>query len=816
MNKDKYNYLKVFAIALVTATIIFLPFILIDKGLFLYYGDFDVQQIPFYRLAHDAIRDGNVLWNWNTDLGANFVGSYSFYLLGSPFFWLTIPFPSWLVPFLMGPLLILKFAFTAVTGFAYIKRFTQTQSIALVGGILYSFCGFNVYNIFFNHFNEVVMLFPLLLIALEEFVLNNRRGGFALAVAACAIVNYYFFFGQVIFVIIYFLFRCTAPEFKMSFKKFCFLTFEAVCGLGIAFVLLLPSVLAILGNPRTTEMLNGYDMIMYNNVQRYGLISSSFFFPPDIPARPNFFPNSESKWSSVSAFIPLISMSGVFAFFKSYKKHWAKRLIIVCMAMSFIPIFNAAFSAFNYNYYARWFYMFILIMVMVSCVALENPSADFKFGIKVTAIVVLAFSVIGLLPKNIDGEMKFFKLPPFADRFWIYIIIAILGLVITALLVHYSPRKKHFISATILSSCVMICFYSIFIIACGKEHRTSYEVVEGQALNGSQNINLPVSLDEQFYRIDTYNEFDNLGMYWKMPTINAFQSVIPPSIMRFYDTIGYDRNVGSRADLTYIGLRGLTSVRYSFCSANKGTQNVPVGFEYLDEQNGYKIYENQHFIPMGFTYDKYTDEKTVEKATNGDKDMLLLKAMMLKPEDIEKYGNLMTYFPYEDNETNVSYMNTYFSNDEYYTLCKKRAESAAYEFSYDNSGFTSKIKLEKENLVFFSVPFDKGWSATVNGKASDVIEVNGGFVAVRADAGDNEIRFSYETPGLKLGLIVSLGSLFALAVYMAFVLILRRRDPEQYAYDKFAHKNSIYLNKEIAAKHSYIKSLLSRKDDEQK
>ena len=72
------DYLNIFVISLIVAAVIFLPFIIYEKGYFLYYGDFNVQQIPFYLHAHDAIRDGQIFWDWGTDLGANFIGSYSF------------------------------------------------------------------------------------------------------------------------------------------------------------------------------------------------------------------------------------------------------------------------------------------------------------------------------------------------------------------------------------------------------------------------------------------------------------------------------------------------------------------------------------------------------------------------------------------------------------------------------------------------------------------------------------------------------------------------------------------------------------------
>ena len=135
------QYGTVFGLGLLTSFLFFLPFLIWDKGLFIYYGDFNVQQIPFYQMAHDSILTGNIRWNWYTDLGANFIGSYAFYLLGSPWFWLTLLFPSKAVPYLMAPLLMLKIATAAVTGCAYIKRFVANSNYAVIGGLLYAFSG---------------------------------------------------------------------------------------------------------------------------------------------------------------------------------------------------------------------------------------------------------------------------------------------------------------------------------------------------------------------------------------------------------------------------------------------------------------------------------------------------------------------------------------------------------------------------------------------------------------------------------------------------------------------------------------------------
>ena len=142
LGKQKEKKLFTFFVALLGAAAIFLPYMFLSEGYFTFFGDFNVQQIPFYKLCHKAVREGNIYWSFGTDLGANFIGSYAFYLLGSPFFLVTLPFPNSWVPYFMGPLLILKFALAALTAYLYIRRFTKTPQAASLGGILYAFSGF--------------------------------------------------------------------------------------------------------------------------------------------------------------------------------------------------------------------------------------------------------------------------------------------------------------------------------------------------------------------------------------------------------------------------------------------------------------------------------------------------------------------------------------------------------------------------------------------------------------------------------------------------------------------------------------------------
>jgi hypothetical protein len=139
---------------------------------------------------------------------------------------------------------------------------------------------------------------------------------------------------MVIFTVIYYIVRVCSKAVSFSISRFLVLGLEAILGLALSAFLLLPSYLAIANNYRVDSFLLGWNAIMYGKEQIYGNILECFFFPPDIPARPVFFPGAEVKWSSLGGWLPLFSMVGVFTFFSQRKNHWLKRVIGICIFMA--------------------------------------------------------------------------------------------------------------------------------------------------------------------------------------------------------------------------------------------------------------------------------------------------------------------------------------------------------------------------------------------------------------------------------------------------------------------------------------------------
>ena len=801
-NKSSEKYISAFGLGFFSLFIILIPLLIIDKGYFIYYGDFVSQQLPFYELANDAVRSGGLWgWNWYTDLGSSFIGSYAFYLTGSPFFWLTVFLPEKLVLYAIPWLLCLKHALASMTGYAYIRRFVKNPDAALIGGLLYAFSGFQIYNLFFNHFQDVTAFFPLMLIAMEELINRNRRGYFALSVALMAIINYFFFAGQVIFLILYFIIRCRSQDFHVNLKKFSALALEAILGVCIACVILLPAALAVILNNRVSEYLFGQDMILYSDRTRIIRIIQSFFMIPDPPARTNLFQSDYAKWASIGGYLPLFSMGGVIAFIRQKKKHWASLMIYICTICAMIPVLNSVFYMLNAAYYARWYYMPILIMAMMTAYALDNQEIDWQSGMRICAVMLGIFGLISLLPVKEEEEIKLFQFTLIPGYFYLTLGITVLCWFGAWYILKLRKQKEFFYKKAVILTVSVCIACTGTIVYFGKAIGTNAEDYIQMAIHGEDNLS--ISYESDYFRIDISEDYDNYPMFWGLSSMRCFQSTVSPSIMDFYKSIGIIRDVASRADPKHYTLRGLFSVKYYFNKIKKNIEDeeefeLP-GFTYDRTENGFEIYQNQYYIPMGFSYDEFVTEEAVEEVKNSVREKLLIHALILTQEQKQKYQDILTEIE------NIEEFPV--SKQAYLTACEAHITESCHDFVYDSNGFSAEIELDKPKLIFFSVPYDDGWTAEINGNPAEIENVSGGFMAVLCDAGENRIVFHYHLPGLKTGSYLTVIGVIFLLMYLLCGKNLFTDTPHSGEYD--------YLSK-VRASDAYIEYLNHLYDERSK
>ena len=103
-------------------------------------------------------------------------------------------------------------------------------------------------------------------------------------------------------------------------------------------------------------------------------------------------------------------------------------------------------------------------------------------------------------------------------------------------------------------------------------------------------------------------------------------------------------------------------------------------------------------------------------------------------------------------------------------------EDVLQNSNLEDNHLSGSISLETGKWMFVSLPYSKGWSCTIDGEKTHISKANYSFMAVFVPAGEHNIVFSYVTPGIIGGAIVSLLSLIILIVLFIFSKSRIRKD----------------------------------------
>ena len=86
----------------------------------------------------------------------------------------------------------------------------------------------------------------------------------------------------------------------------------------------------------------------------------------------------------------------------------------------------------------------------------------------------------------------------------------------------------------------------------------------------------------------------------------------------------------------------------------------------------------------------------------------------------------------------------------------KLNEDVLEDVRLEDNKLMGDINLSSGKWLFVSFPYSKGWSCTIDGKEAKIVKANYSFMSVFVPQGKHEIVFSYVTPGIKLGMFISL------------------------------------------------------------
>lgn len=107
-----------------------------------------------------------------------------------------------------------------------------------------------------------------------------------------------------------------------------------------------------------------------------------------------------------------------------------------------------------------------------------------------------------------------------------------------------------------------------------------------------------------------------------------------------------------------------------------------------------------------------------------------------------------------------------------HTLCTDEAiEEKNTKITYNSTDDPNKISIQVsskvKNLLYIPVTNDDGWTASVNGKTTDIINANHSFMAIEVPKGNQDIVLSYSPPGFMLSFVMTiLGFIVFISIYV--------------------------------------------------
>lgn len=747
MIKEKHDKNLVVCIlcSLVMAAAIFGTAIIKGNGSFTIFADFNAQQLPFATAVRNALAAKPFgQWVWNLDLGASLINGFSFFNFGSPFFWISVLFSKISFPYLAGYLYILKYVIASVTAYYYIRLFVKDSKYAVIGGLLYAFSGFQTTNLMFFHFHDVVAFFPLMLIGLELTMKDSKYSPlFIFAIFLNCVINYFFFIQEVIFLIIYFLLRFWN---RSSIKEFAVRIFKSVsCGIlgvGMGSILFVPSVMYIMGNSRSETAL--YLQNLLYDTRHLLFILKGIILPGDTM-------NSHSamyvgNWDSTSCYIPLFGFALVLAFVVK-NKGWLRNILIISLVVSCSPLLQSGFIAFTVPY-QRWWFMFVLMASLATSIVMEDVKKyDIaKYSLIYIGIILAYFVIIKFIRFDAAGTQIIYH----PGRLLLFVAIAIIGPAIIFLLV----KTNKFNYNLVLS---LVCLFAMITTGITlKLYRTGSDTA---SYMNDFNIGSKLKRNDQQYR---YNTFNNLfTLTGNASGIGAFSSTVENSSKEFDALFDWYASNFSKTNFNDKDPEGLLlGGKYIISSQQDGRKIL----EKVSEGKKTYYIESQKACPIGFAVDHYIVKQNLLKLPKEKRAVAMMNAAVVDNGSVDKIDSAASKLDVKDIDYNKVDKNI-----------DRTVENRVKNFKRDNTGFSCTTNYGKEKLVWFSVPYDKGWDAALDGRKIDVIN-SGGMMAIKVPKGEHKAVFKYHTPWFKAGAIISGISFIIFIVLSLTILIKRRRD----------------------------------------
>ena len=771
------------------------------------------QYIMNYTSIVNHLRDGSFsLWDFNNGLGIN---QFNFNLF-DPFLMLLYG-----VGVVLGPahmllyinvIQILKIMVAAFAFYWFLSQFSFSVLSKMITSYAYALNGFLLVWGQHYQFGTVVIYFPLMLLFCEKFIQKKKgKALFPVMVFLCGIYSVYFTYMCLAATGLYLLFRILMLDgltWKERIQRFLLGCAEMIMGVGMSLVVFLPmaevllNVSSRLESDRTglldflRQCFTPYSRKFYlsmlkrmfsSNLQNgYGLAKGPQQYVMNYYEDPVLFCSTLAVFLNVQ-FLAVLR--------KADMTKRAKRVLYGVTALILVgTALPVGGTVFNYFTLPTQRYTFVLMTVFLLLMAWmwdymrKGGKLNLVLILAVTALMgwaywcgyeqagfqeyrtnILILTVTGILTAVCLTLLCFLK-----DTQIRNVILGVMGVVLVVNVVseggtNYQNRvtmKKTDVPAEVMVQETQR--YEEMRTSDDKEIKYRAEIEKPQdffremyRVDLADCLNYLKENDPTFYRVEKDYisgtvSMDSSGQGYR--GISTYNSVMNGNVKEFVETCYPELFFADHNHYTFWNnvddnwLAAFLGVKYILSGNGEPDETK---YKLLDQVGSLYIHENVLDAQTAHFYTQDISEESLkELCTEENREELLGEAIAL--EDGTEIGDASEIQTLKSEEQETAEQNS----------------SVTLDAPQKDSVVTGSVHAEADGYALFMIPYEKGWSLTIDGEKAELLRGDIGFLACEVPEGDHTILLTFEAPGLKAGTIGSV--LFWILFAQSRLLIIRK------------------------------------------
>ena len=788
------------------------------------------QYVAFFEDFADRVRQGKSLtYAFDIGLGSNYSALFAYYLCGPLHLFAFLVPTEYIIEFITY-LIVLKIALCGLTMAWYLSKRFETRHIGIAFcGVCYALSGYLAAYSWNIMWLDVLWLTPIVIYGLEKLIKEDKPFLYCISLALAILCNYYISIMLCLFLALYFINRILAlpaAGLGKQFRRFGnFVLFSLLAG-GIAAILVIPCAYALAGtasaNSTFPKTISNYFSIL-DMLARHLVVV-------DVEIGLDHWPN---LYSGVLVFllIPLYYMNPRV----SYREKISNTLLLGFMLLSFnTNVLNFIWHGLHYpnSLPCRQSYLYTFV-VMAMCF---EGFRDIRERSKGQLVGTVWGSVILILILEVITDSA--EIPYYAC----YASIAFIGLYALIIYLFKINRMDSMTAVALgLCVLIIEMGLNTAVTSVSYVNRTTFmqyndcydELVavaedEGDPLTRVERNNIRTKNDGAYFGYNSASIFSSttnklISDFYRAAGLegntNAYCITGASPFMYSFLHVGYRLSDSTLPASPLYELVATAQNRSGYtCYLYRNNYTLPLGYLVPDDtaelwqpvssspiktQNSYVniaagvgnilVVENSTVAGSKLTatvqtpghYMVHVTSSSVKKVTASIGDG------KSRTWDNVNRGYLVDFGYCSDGDQltltaadDVSMNATLYRLDEQ-TFIEAWEKLSAHPYEIESITDTrskteirGKVNAEEASLLTLSIPYDNGWSATVDGEEVKIGKLGNAFLAVAVGPGEHEVVFSFTPEGLGLGLKVCLISLgiFLLLFFLFRLLPLRKKN----------------------------------------